>query len=68
MSLHSRMHEDLVVIAPWEGLVPKEVDLVVFIVAYMTQTIGFIPALGKDIEGDLTPDGVLQIQVREPVL
>lgn len=56
---------DLVVVATYHSLVAKEVDLVVLdaigklVVGFdVVETVGLVPAVGKDIEGDHTANGV----------
>lgn len=60
-----RVIEDFPVIATLEGLVAEEVDGFVLdaarplgLVSDVTKTVGLVPAVGEDVEGDLAADGV----------
>ena len=70
MSHSSWILVDFVVVAALVGLVAEEVDGGVFdttwqvlLVLDMLQTVGLVPALGEDIEGDLAADGVAVVRV-----
>lgn len=64
MSDCSRVRIDLVVVSAFEGLVAKEVNVLVIDAGKclfgldMAQTVGLVPACGKDVERDLPADGV----------
>lgn len=52
---------DLVVVASFEGFVPKKVHLLEFV--QKLQAVGFVPAFRENIEADLSANRVFQRQV-----
>lgn len=64
MSYRAWILKDLVIVAALICLVAKEVDRRVldardiFLVGQVLQAVGLVPAGGKDVEGDLSADGV----------
>mmetsp|Transcript_7299 Transcript_7299/g.23350 ORF Transcript_7299/g.23350 Transcript_7299/m.23350 type:complete len:269 (+) Transcript_7299:567-1373(+) len=53
--------EDLIVVAALKGLVAKEVDRLEAIVGHMLQGVPLVPPLGKDVKGDLSANGELEV-------
>lgn len=66
--------KDLIIIAPLERLIPKEMhrrvlhSTNVLLGIDMSQAVSLIPAGGKDIEGDLAADGEGESQAAEFLL
>lgn len=68
MSDSSRVLIDLIVVSTFIGLVTEEVDLFKSFVLDVAQGVRLIPAVGEDIEADLSSDGVCQTKVGELLL
>ena len=47
------------------SLVTEKMDLLETLVLDVSQTVGLVPSSGKDIERDLSPDGVSEVVVGE---
>jgi hypothetical protein len=71
-----RILVDLIIVTARHRFIAKEMDSVVLdaigkvdVVLDVTKTVGFIPACGEDVEGDLATDGVsVSSLVRGPIM
>ena len=55
--------KDLEIVTALERLIPKEVNLIEIFLLQEPETVSLIPARREEIEGDLTPDAVGEIEI-----
>ena len=68
MSDGSCIFEDLEIVSSFERFVAEEMNLFEAVRLEETETIGFVPSAGEDIEGDFAPDGVCEVELCEFLL
>jgi len=68
VSDRSRILIDLIIISTFVSLVAEEMDLLEAFLLDVSQGVRLVPAIGEDVETDLSADGVCQAQVCELLL
>ncbi len=68
MSLHTGVNKYFVIIPTFKSFVTEKMNFIVFIFTDVSQTVGFVPPLRENIKGDLTTNGILEIQMSKSLL
>merc|ERR1719222_1654236 len=64
----SRIFKYLVIVAPWQSFVPKEVNFLMTTIGHILEAERFVPACWKAVDGDLSTLGKLKAQVTKLLL